>query len=180
MPPARYDPGAIALHWVHAILIAALIFIGLSIDGLPSGPERSSTIALHKSLGITAFLLLLLRLAWRRLHPPPADERLGAMQQRLARYGHRAVYLLLALTPLSGYLSASFTKYPMRFFGYVIPKPGWPDEALNELFGAAHSLFAWTLLALIVMHIGAVILHWLQGVPVLPRMLPGRRGNGRR
>lgn len=175
MSPARYDPGAISLHWAHAALIAALFVIGLSIDDLPRGPERSATIALHKSLGITALLLLALRLAWRRLHPPPADERLSATQQRLARSGHRAVYLLLALTPLSGYLSSSFTPYPMRVFGYLIPKAGWPDEGLNALFGAAHTVFAWTLAALILMHVAAVILHWLQGVPVLHRMLPGRR-----
>lgn len=175
MNPPRYDPGAISLHWLHAVLIAALFVIGLSIDDLPRGPERSATIALHKSLGITALLLLALRLAWRRLHPPPADERLDALQQRLARNGHRAVYLLLALTPLSGYLSSSFTSYPMRFFGYLIPKAGWPDESLNALFSAAHTLFAWTLLALILMHVAAVILHRLQGVPVLYRMLPGRR-----
>ena len=175
MPPARYDPGAIALHWIHAILIAALIFIGLSIDDLPSGPERSATIALHKSLGIVALLLVVLRLVWRWLHRPPADERLTPVQQRLARYGHRALYLLLLLTPLSGYLSSSFTKYPMRVFGYVIPKAGWPDEGLNAFFGATHSLFAWALIAVIAMHVGAVLLHRLQGVPVLYRMLPGRR-----
>ncbi|ENO85962.1 cytochrome b [Thauera linaloolentis] len=175
MSPARYDPGAISLHWVHAALIATLFVIGLSIDDLPRGPERSATIALHKSLGIMALLLLALRLAWRRLHPPPADGRLSPAQRRLARNGHRAVYLLLALTPLSGYLSSSFTPYPMRVFGYLIPKAGWPDEGLNALFGTAHTVFAWTLLALILMHIAAVILHWLQGVPVLHRMLPGRR-----
>ncbi len=175
MRSIRYDSYAIALHWIHAGLILTLIIIGLSIDDLARGPERSATIALHKSLGLSALLLLLLRLVWRRRHPPPRDDRLSVAQQGLARSGHRALYLLLLFTPLGGYLSASFTSYPMRFFGYLIPKAGWADESLNALFGTAHMVLAWTLMALIVIHIAAVILHWLQGVPVLQKMLPGRR-----
>ena len=175
MRPARYHSGSIALHWIHAGLILTLIFIGLSIDDLARGPERSATIGLHKSLGLSALLVLVLRLSWRRWHPPPHDDRLSVTQQSLARSGHRALYLLLLLTPLAGYLSASFTTYPMRVFGYVIPKEGWADESLNALFGTAHWVLAWSLMALIVVHVVAVILHWLQGVPVLQKMLPWRR-----
>ena len=84
------------------------------------------------------------------------------------------LYLLLLLTPLSGYLSSSFTPYPMRVFGLSIPKAGYPDETLNALFGTAHSVLTWTLMAVLVAHVAAVILHQRQGVPVLTRMLPGR------
>ena len=63
MRPARYHSGSIALHWIHAGLILTLIFIGLSIDDLARGPERSATIGLHKSLGLSALLVLVLRLS---------------------------------------------------------------------------------------------------------------------
>lgn len=174
MSPARYDRGAMALHWLHAALVIGLIGWGLYMVDLPKGPERSFAIGLHKSFGVVALLLIVLRLWWRLRHPAPVDARLGALERRLAAAGHHLLYLLLVLTPLSGYLSSSFTQYPMRVFGVVIPKLGWPDEALNAFFGGAHRLFAWSLLVLVVVHVGAVVLHALQGKAILFRMLPGR------
>lgn len=174
MRPPRYDAGSIALHWLHAALILTLLGLGLTMTDLPKGAERSAAISLHKSLGILALLLFGLRLAWRLTHHPPTDPRLTPWQHGMARMGHRLLYLLLLLTPLSGYLSSSFTPYPMRVFGLSIPKAGYPDETLNALFGTAHSVLTWTLMAVLVAHVAAVILHQRQGVPVLTRMLPGR------
>lgn len=173
-PLARYGHGAMLLHWLHAALILALIVLGLYMGGLPKGEARSAAIALHKSLGVAAFALVVCRLAWRRRHPAPADTRLSAAEHRLAAAGHRLLYALLLLVPLAGYLSSSFTRYPMRVFGVAIPKAGWEDEAINAFFNGAHGLLAWILVAMIAAHLGAVVLHALQGRPVLARMLPGR------
>lgn len=174
MNAPRYDRGAIALHWLHAVLVLGLIAWGLYMGGLPKGPERSFAIGLHKSFGIVALLLVALRLWWRLRHPAPPDPRLGTVERRLAAAGHRLLYLLLVATPLTGYLSSSFTQYPMKVFGVAIPKAGWPDEALNAFFNGAHGVCAWTLVVLIAAHVGAVVLHALQGKAVLGRMLPGR------
>jgi cytochrome b561 len=171
----RYGKGAMALHWVHAVLVVAMIAWGLYMTDLPKGAERSFAIGLHKSFGVVALALVCLRLVWRRLHPAPSDLRLAPGQRRLAAVGHGLLYVLLVLTPTAGYLSSSFTKYPMRVFGMVIPKAGWPDESLNAFFNAAHGYLAWTLGVLIALHVAAVVLHAVQGTPVLGRMLPGRR-----
>ncbi|ATE62502.1 cytochrome b [Thauera sinica] len=177
-PAAPYDCGTMLLHWLHAVLILGLIGLGLYMAGLPKGEARSAAIGLHKSFGVLAFALVAVRLAWRLRHPPPADARLTAAEHRLAAAGHRLLYALLVLVPLAGYLSSSFTRYPMRVFGVVLPKAGREDEALNAFFNATHGLLAWTLAALIAAHLGAVALHALQGKPVLARMLPGRQARG--
>lgn len=174
----RYDRGAIALHWLHAILVVGLLGWGLYMSDLPKGPERSFAIGLHKSFGVVALLVVALRLWWRLAHPVAPDPRLGALEQRLAGAGHIALYVLLVATPLAGYLSSSFTQYPMKVFGLAIPKAGWPDEALNAFFNGAHKLFAWTLLVLLVGHVAAVVIHALRGQPVLVRMLPARNRSG--
>lgn len=174
MNTGRYDRGSIALHWLHAVLVVGLIAWGLYMADLPKGPDRSFAIGLHKSFGVVALLLVVLRLWWRVRHPAPADLRLSATERRLAAAGHHLLYLLLVATPLAGYLSSSFTQYPMKVFGLAVPKAGWPDEALNAFFNGAHKLFAWSLLALVVIHVAAVVLHALQGKAVLTRMLPGR------
>lgn len=174
MSAGRYDGGAIALHWLHAVLVAGLIGWGLYMADLPKGPDRSFAIGLHKSFGMVALLLVALRLWWRLRHPAPPDPRLSALEHRLANAGHHLLYLLLVATPLAGYLSSSFTQYPMRVFGVIIPKAGWPDEAINAFFNGAHKLFAWSLLVLVAIHVAAVVVHAFQGKAVLTRMLPGR------
>lgn len=174
MSAPRYDRGAMALHWLHAVLVLGLIAWGLYMVDLPKGAERSFAIGLHKSFGALALVLVLLRLWWRMRHPAPPDPRLGDMERKLAAAGHHLLYLLLLATPLAGYLSSSFTQYPMKVFGLVIPKAGWPDEAINAFFNGAHKLFAWSLLALIVVHLAAVVMHAIKGKAVLGRMLPGR------
>lgn len=175
MSPPHYDRNAILLHWLHAVLILGLIGGGLYMSGLPKGEGRSFAIGLHKSCGVLALLLVAVRLAWRGRHPAPTDERLPAAERRLAAAGHRLLYLLMVFTPLTGYLSSSFTRYPMRVFGIEIPKLGWPDEGLNAAFGSAHGLAAWSLAALVAIHLGAVAVHALRGQPVLARMLPARK-----
>lgn len=56
---------------------------------LPKGAERSFAIGAHKSFGVVALALVLLRLGWRKRHPAPADRRLTAGERRLADGGHR-------------------------------------------------------------------------------------------
>ncbi len=172
---AAYTGSALALHWLHAGVLAAAFAIGLGIDALPKGAERSAAIALHKSLGVAALALVALRLGWRLRHRPADDLRFSVAERRRAGHGHRALYGLLLATPLCGYLSSSFTPYPMRVFGLALPKAGWPDATLNALFNTLHGLCAWALLALIAGHLAVVVVHALQGRPVLQRMLPTRR-----
>lgn len=174
---ARYAPPAILLHWLQAALVLWLLWLGWNMVELPKGAERSAAYALHKSLGIVALGLVLLRLVVRRLAPPPAP--LGAGQEAgreaaLARAAHRLLYALLLVLPLAGYLASSFTPYAMKFFGIELPRLGWPDEAMNALFKRVHWVAGWALVALLALHIAAAVRHALRGDGTLSRMLPGR------
>lgn len=173
MSDERYSPPAMALHWLQAGLIVALLAIGWTMTDLPKGAERSATFALHKSLGLCALALILVRLAWRRHQAPPAPAaQLTARERRLSVAVHRAIYLLLLLAPLAGYLSASFTKYPMKFFGLALPPLGWPDETLNALFNSMHKGAVWGLMLLLLLHLAGALQHALRRDGVISRMLP--------
>ncbi|HEX5801432.1 MAG TPA: cytochrome b/b6 domain-containing protein [Azospira sp.] len=174
---ARYALPAILLHWLQAALVLWLLWLGWSMVELPKGAERSAAYALHKSLGIVALGLVLLRLVVRRLAPPPAPLAAGPEAGReaaLARAAHRLLYVLLLVLPLAGYLASSFTPYAMKFFGIELPRLGWPDEALNALFKRVHWVAGWALVALLALHIAAALRHALRGDGTLSRMLPGR------
>ncbi len=176
----HYNPPAIALHWLHAGLVVVLLVIGWTMADLPKGPERSATFALHKSLGLCALALVLIRLAWRRYRAPPeAAGQLKAWERRLSIAVHHALYALLLLAPVAGYLSASFTKYPMKFFGLVLPTLGWPDETLNALFNALHKGAVWGLTFLVLLHVAGALHHALRRDGVMSRMLFWRRQESR-
>lgn len=175
----RYGRGAIALHWVHALLVLGLIGWGLWMADLPKGPERGWAFGIHKSFGLLAIIVIMVRLVWRAGHrPPPPNPALSPMEHTLATLGHRALYGLLVLVPLAGLTSVNFTKYPLKFFGLEIPKLGWPDEALNAVFSTTHQWLAWLLTALIVVHVLAALRHGLRRDGTVLRMMPHRRPPG--
>jgi len=90
----------------------------------------------------------------------------------VAHATHRLLYALLLLAPVAGYLSASFTKYPMKFFGIITPKLGWPSEILNEIFNSLHKGAVLALALLIGLHLAGVLYHALKRDGTLARMLP--------
>src|SRR3546814_18734198 len=67
----RYNDGAVALHWLTALLVVAQVTVGFTFAGMERGPARGDLFTVHKSIGATILILALVRLAWRLLHPPP-------------------------------------------------------------------------------------------------------------
>ncbi|MFL6652369.1 MAG: cytochrome b, partial [Sulfurifustaceae bacterium] len=87
---AGYTLTAVVLHWVLVAVIFAQIGLGWYMTGLPQGPARSWYFALHKSLGLTAALLIAARVVWRLTHAaPPLPAWFPAWQARAARVSHR-------------------------------------------------------------------------------------------
>lgn len=169
----RYSLPAIALHWLHAALLLYLLYLGWTMTELPKGVERSAAYGVHKSLGLLALVLAGLRLAWRRYRQPPPSLASG-WEGRLATAVHHALYLCFFMAPISAYLASSFSTYPLKFFGMVVPKLGWPDEALQGVFKLGHQFFVWSIALLVCLHVVGALKHVLRRDGTLMRMLPGR------
>lgn len=172
MSQERYTLPAIVLHWVQAVVVLWLLWLGWTMTDLPKGAERSAAYGLHKSLGLLALLLISLRLIWRRSNPVPRPLT-GGWEAKLATATHHALYLFLFLAPLAGYLASSFTPYAIKFFGFEIPRAGWPDESLNSVFKLLHVVFVWGGAGLIALHVAGAIKHMVKRDGTLQRMLPG-------
>jgi cytochrome b561 len=172
MSNQRYTLPAIALHWGQAILVVWLLWLGWTMTDLPKGAERSAAYSLHKSLGLLALLLVVIRLLWRRKNPAPPSIS-GGWEAKLATATHHALYVFLLMAPLAGYLASSFTPYAIKFFGIELPKTGWPDETLNGLFKLLHVIFVWGGAGLITLHVAGALKHAIKRDGTLLRMLPG-------
>ncbi len=176
----RYDRVAVALHWITAVLVLIMLCWGFYMSDLPREYEgRHLLFKYHKSLGLSILALVLLRLAWRWTHHLPAwPPSMPNWQIRLAGGMHRMLYALLLLQPLSGYLSASFSGYKTWFWVVPMPHWGWKQPVLNELFSTCHTVFAWSLVICVSIHLAGALAHLYlpDHENALKRMLPFRGG----
>ncbi len=162
--PARYHPFAIALHWVIALLVFAQIALGWWMQEIPKSPPglRAGWFNLHKSIGLTIGMLMLLRLGWRLRHPPPPlPASMPRWQAGAARASHFLLYACLMVQPLWGYLGSSFTSYPIKIFDVALPHWGWDFPALKDFFSALHLGTAYLLMTVLALHVAAALKHLL-------------------
>ncbi|MEK6593084.1 MAG: cytochrome b/b6 domain-containing protein, partial [Pseudomonadota bacterium] len=66
-----YNAVAIGLHWLIFVLIMANWSLGIYMVDLPISPHMLKSFSWHKWVGVTIFLIMILRVAWRISHPPP-------------------------------------------------------------------------------------------------------------
>lgn len=174
----HYSATAKALHWGIAVLIFGLLGLGFYMTGLELSPTKLQLFSWHKWAGVTVFMLVVVRLAWRMTHRPPAlPAHMSALERFAAHAGHHLLYVLMFAIPLSGWLMSSAKGFQTVWFG-VLPLPDLlaKDKALGDLLQTVHVSLNFVLIALLLVHIGAALKHHLVDKDdVLTRMLP-RRG----
>jgi len=158
----RYGTMARVLHWAIGLLFIAQLAGGLYVfEFMERSAERSAMIGLHKAMGVTLLLLVLVRIGWRLYDPPPAlPASMPAREQQGARVGHALLYLLMLVMPLIGIAIGSFNDRPTDVFGlFTIPALFAPNEELHELMEHLHAWGAYALGALIALHLAAAVYH---------------------
>ena len=163
--PERYSTVAIVLHWVLALSIATVFFVGEYMADLPFSPTRLKLYNWHKWAGISILTLSVLRLLWRLTHRPPALPKamllsMPQWQQWAHHATHYGLYLLFFGVPLLGWAYSSAAGFPIVVFG-VIPLPDLvaANKELAELIKPLHGLAAWALCGLVVLHLAAALKH---------------------
>lgn len=177
MSTARYTATAAALHWFTALLIVTAFSIGLYAVGLLLSPTKLKLYAWHKWVGVTIFVLTLVRLLWRWRHPAPALPATVAGWQRIATHvTHAALYVLLIAVPLTGWLMSSAAGFPVVYFGLLaLPDLAAKDKALFETLKLVHFALNKTLLLVALLHAAAALKHhFVDRDDVLRRMWPTR------
>ncbi len=171
----HYTPLAKSLHWLMALMIFGLLALGFYMSDLPLSPEKLQLYAWHKWAGVTAFMLVWLRLAWRITHRPPAlPGSMSPLMQLGAHAGHLMLYVLMVAIPLSGWLMSSAKGFQTVWFG-VLPIPDLigKDKALGKSLTELHAALNMGLLLLVVGHaLAAAFHHFVHKDDTLRRMLP--------
>lgn len=174
----RYGGVAQTLHWLTAGLILVLIPLGFYMEGLPLGQLKFDLYQVHKSIGLTVMLLVLVRLAWRSRHPaPPFPASMPVSQRFWARLTHWALYGLLIAQPMIGFLHSNAANFPVVFWGLVpLPAMIGQSETLAGILISIHVAIGFAITFLLVLHISAALYHhFIKRDDVLLRMLPQTR-----
>jgi cytochrome b561 len=174
---ARYSRGAIALHWIIALLIVLNFVVAWLSEDMPK-QDAAIMMGNHKAIGITILALTVVRIAWKLTHKsPPLVETLKAWEAALAKVTHGLMYLLMLAIPLAGWgLSSAWGKgKPVSIFGmFDVPAlPVGSDKPTVDMFHELHEITATLMLVLFVLHVGAALKHHLVDKDsTLRRMVP--------
>ena len=177
-PLESYDRVLKAVHWSTLLLIAAAYIAIWGSYAVATKEQEAFLMQLHRSLGVTVFVLTLFRLGWRwhaRIPSLPAD--LLAIQKVAARVAEYVLYALLLIQPILGilYINARGRRVDFFFLGELPPIVG-PDKVLAKQAIAAHQIVAYVLLTLIALHAAAALFHhFVRRDDVLNAMLPRSR-----
>lgn len=171
----RYGAVARWLHWSFVALIAFQMIGAQLIDAFPRESfGRRFMLDSHESVGLAALLLVAARLAWKLANPAPAGVG-PPWQQRLARIGHGALYVLLVAIPVVGYVVATARGHDPAFFGLTVPSLFEKSRSLARAAKEIHEVLGWTLVTLALAHAGAALWHHVaMRDDTLRRMLPQR------
>ncbi len=164
-----------SFHWLIALLVVLMLILGASLDDF-SEPAKIILINVHKSIGLTILLLMILRFFWRLSNPIPALPATTATWEKIVvRASHLLWYVCLIAMPLTGWMmSTAAGKLPNFWWIAKIGVPGIPQsKPLAETISNIHTILAWVITALLVFHIlGALKHQFIDKDFVLKRMLP--------
>ncbi|HEX4153500.1 MAG TPA: cytochrome b [Steroidobacteraceae bacterium] len=160
--PERFSALQRVLHWLMAIMVLTMLFIGVSMVSTVK-PRFLTLISIHKPLGIAILVLVLLRLGVRwKLGAPSLPDDLPPAQAIAAKLSHIVLYALLIAMPLIGWGMLSAGGYPIVLYGplhlpHILPH----NDKLHAILLAMHIALAYLFFATILLHVGAALFHAL-------------------
>lgn len=169
---------SILLHWVTAVLILYLLYLGSTIDSL-AGDGRAAAVDRHTSVAVASSLLLLARVIWRLVyrHPGPTAEQQG-WAFTMGKWTHYAIVVAILLMLISGPLMQfSYGRDIQVFDWFAIPTPFDTSFGLADFFHSIHTALAIFIFIAVLLHIGGVYKHtaFRQDGTLAKIIFPGRQ-----
>lgn len=175
-PPEHYTRTAVALHWTIAGLIICAFALGWVMTDMRISPLKLKMFNWHKWVGITVLTLAAVRLIWRLTHRAPPMVPMAAWQRLAANALHGALYVLMFLQPISGWVYSNAAGFPVVYLGLVpLPNLVAKDKALADVMMERHETIGWLLFIALLLHaLAALKHHFIDRDTTLRRMLSWR------
>lgn len=149
------------IHWLMAIMILGLIFTGWYMEGLPNdAPNKYDLYGWHKSFGLTAFFLVIIRILVRLTSKMPGlSPKMASWEVFAAKAGHFLLYLFMFAVPLSGIIMSAAGGYGLDFFFTEFNPPIEKNKELSRTAGEFHEVLPYILLGVVILHLLGVLKH---------------------
>jgi cytochrome b561 len=171
-----YGSLAKALHWLVAIGLFALLYLGLEQAGMERGDEKNRIRFIHASIAAITLILMTVRIVWRFMNEVPAHpDGMPGWQRMISSIVHWGLYVAVFAQLSAGAMVVGTGGKGIPVFGlFTIPLPVAEDHDAHEWWEGVHE-FVWKpLAALLVIHIlGALYNHFVVKNDVLRRMTVG-------
>ena len=161
---SRYGLAAKLLHWSVAASILGLVWLGwYMVDLTYYDAWYNGSLAWHKALGLVAFVLGAVKIAWTVYSRPPAHAAsLKRWERAAANAVHHVFYGMMVLIPLSGYFVSTSEGEGIDMWGWFkVPAVVVAGERLRDFAIEAHYWCAYGTLALTAVHAAAAMKHQL-------------------
>ena len=146
------------LHWFSAILLLIQIPLGFYLVDLDFGEERLSVENIHIVIGLSIFYLVVIRLLNKIFNPTPKlDPSIFKGQKFIAKLNHILLYVAILSITISGILKKLFNGETLVIFFKEIKIQD--NFELADQFYNIHIFSNYAIIALIALHISAVIIH---------------------
>ena len=176
----RTSYGSVAkfFHWTVSVLVITLLIIGTIMIGLDNSPTKGNMFQIHKLTGILVLSFMVLRTLWTLNNPkpelPPGTKPWEKFAERLVHY---SFYFLLIAMPFSGWIMSTAAGYNPHIGSLEFPLIGIPkSKSLAHLAEDIHYWVAWTIAAILIMHVAAALKHhFVDKDNILTRMMPNKK-----
>ncbi len=181
MAQGGYGTTARLFHWITFLLVLGMVPAGwvMTQEGLDRALQDQLFI-FHKNFGVIVLVLVLLRLAWRAIvPPPPLPAGIPDWQRQMSLWVHRLLYAMLIFMAVTGYLRVTLGGFPVEMLDALgVPRPP-RNDGMAALAQRAHFLGKFLLIGLVLVHVVAAVGHAIvKRDGVFSRMWPPIRRSG--
>lgn len=166
---------AVAFHWLVAVVVIGLFALGFYMVDLTYYDDwYRQAPHIHRSVGMLLFAVMVFRVMWRFVTPPPKPlPDHSALEVTGAKLGHLALYLLIFVAMISGYLISTADGSSIDVFGWFeVPSLTGRIKGLEDTAGDVHYWATWALIVMAGMHaLAAFKHHFVDRDDTLRRML---------
>jgi cytochrome b561 len=176
-PRRTYGVAAKFFHWLIFLLLAAQYAVGSIMPHIGGKTLDEGWVAWHLSIGAAILFAIVLRLMWRLLHPVPLLTNTHPFEQRLARFTHWMLYLLVFAMTVLGWTAANARGWNVKLFGLItLPALAPNGSHWGHQAGDIHNILVYVLLGFILLHVAGALYHYfVLRDRVMQRMLPVTR-----
>lgn len=164
-----------ALHWVLALLILGLVWLGwVLVDMGYYDPWYQTAITAHETLGMLVLALAAFKLAWMAYAGSPATQpELRVLERSASRLVHWVLILSMFVIPVTGYLTSTSDGAAVSMFDWFeIPAVVPVSTVLRDWSIDVHYYGAYGVFFLALLHAAAAFKHqFIDGHGTLRRML---------